>query len=754
MADAWGRGPGDPPLDDWHAALADALRANGFDPTPPSLGDDLEPELTPPPPPPSGWWADDELPPEPPRPAAPEPEPVVQAAPAVRPGLAFEPVTTPGPEGVAASQDPAPQAVVADAVPDVPVAAAAVVRAAPPAVPAGADSPRPPAFLAGRLGRGAPVAATAAAAATVAADERAAVPAEAAPGSAAAAASEIAPEALAASGPGAGEVAPDLMDAWAVAAAEPEPAMEPEPFAAPAIAELDDPAADPRAALAWPDPQPIDDERWPVAPVAPVADAPVWDAAAPAAGVAAAGFAFAHEADGDPAPVADPWAGVAFSAADAAAPGSEDVAAAEPEDAAWVDEDAPVLAVDEPFGDDELDALRAEAMTQLEAVPASDGSIDHDPDPHRAIAETAWGPAEVFDSSEPAPWDPPGSAAVAGAAGITQAEDTGASAVFTDPWADAPFDAAEVVQGDAADTSQDAAAAPLVDPWADAPFDAADLAAAAATPVVVDAATDHADPDAVAADPALAATAADAASDATGTADDRPWPPAGSTAWIIPEEVAPPVAAASTMPPVLTEDVPVDLDPGRIELIGYAEPAASSPGPAAPPLPDPVTAAATPAAATNPPPVIPSGTIADIGRRPPGARPVDPATLSTRHGGVPLAPDDADADATMVTAATVDGSPLEVPSASAPEVVAPAATGVAPAAAVAAASPGTSAISDQPAPGAVGGDLWDLVKAPTPPPAPEPMRGSKVVTLLLTLVVMLVIVALALGFVYMFTNLL
>jgi hypothetical protein len=140
----------------------------------------------------------------------------------------------------------------------------------------------------------------------------------------------------------------------------------------------------------------------------------------------------------------------------------------------------------------------------------------------------------------------------------------------------------------------------------------------------------------------------------------------------------------------------LSLDPQRVEFVGYAEPR-----PAAPAM-----QAVAPAVTSDADQAVPpTGTITDIGRRPPGARPIDP---DAPRRPLPPPPDAA-------SAATDPAAGL--------------------------------------APAAAGADVWNLVTVP-PSAAPAASgRGSRTATLFLSLLVALVIVALVIGFLYMFTEL-
>jgi len=186
--------------------------------------------------------------------------------------------------------------------------------------------------------------------------------------------------------------------------------------------------------------------------------------------------------------------------------------------------------------------------------------------------------------------------------------------------------------------------------------------------------------------------------------------PGGDDASVAPTWVAPPVElpvepilevdpSPIAAPPAVHHADPLDLDPGRVEFIGYVDPAAAA-------------APATGDAVASRPFVPPSGSIVDVGRRPPGARPVAPTTRP------------AAGSATASTAGAVTATP-------------------------AASTPVTST------PGATGGDLWDLVTAPattSAAPAPKAKGSSRLATLMLTLAVVLVILAIVAGFLYMFTD--
>ena len=561
----------------WRSSLAEALRANGFETTPPPLDDEADtwplvaPAASDPDQtadgtdampldadPDSAWWLDAAaLPPSgeagpvmvAPEPVAPEPELL-----APEPEL---PAPKPGPATSAAVTSPATAAP--------PTVSGAPPRAVnTPATASAANPPSPPAFLAGRIARGA-----------APAESPAESPAQPEPRVVAIAAPEIAaPEIAAQAAPA--PAAPEVADQAAPAPAPAAPAP-----AAPEVA----PHAvlDPRDALVWREPTPLTDEGWPAAPLLPVpgAFAGTADPTLAPAKAPARGFTW-DDAAAVVAPAQDPWAGVRYSASDAPSPdvdtrpdGSGPHLAVPPVDTAAtasVDpatDEAPEAAAGPEAPVDDLAQLRAQATAWLEAEPATEGDatdmLESDPI------------AEVVLEPDPAP------------------------AANTPDW---------IVKTAAAHTR------PV------APSDA----------------------------PAPEIVAADAA---------------------------------------MSGGSPVDLDPRRVEFIGYT---AIAPG-------------AAPADGASRPIPPPTGSILDVGRRPPGAKPVDPSTLGTRS-------------------ATAGAALANEPLASTP--------------------------------GATGADLWDLVTAPTPPPFPTnaPGRGSRAVTVLLSVLVAFVILALVVGFLYSFTGLL
>jgi hypothetical protein len=153
--------------------------------------------------------------------------------------------------------------------------------------------------------------------------------------------------------------------------------------------------------------------------------------------------------------------------------------------------------------------------------------------------------------------------------------------------------------------------------------------------------------------------------------------------------------------PVLGADAP-ELDPRRVEFVGYAEP---RPALASPPIDAPDAPAAMDPTVGQPVAQPPTGSILDLGRRPPGARPIDP-----------------DAPKRVLPPPPVQGA---------------AAVGATAGLAAQGAAPGSA-------------DVWNLV---TVPPAPAPAaRGSRAGTALLSMLVALVILALVAGFLYMFAG--
>ena len=610
----------------WRSSLVEALRANGFETSPPPIDDEadawtmesaaaMDPgadrDALPPPTldvdPGSDWWSDAT--------ALSHPDGVSSMVGAAEPLLpvaepvVVRPAVPPVPFAVSAALAP-------PAVPAVtsPVALGTTPRAVnPPATPAAATPPSPPAFLAARIaGAAAP---------------------PVAPDMAPSASVQTAAEAEAAA-PATPEPSPDATATVAPTAALPGPAapsevqaVPPEAPAAPATAPVPVEALpaglDPRVALAWPEPKPLNDERWPTAPVLTITGAPVWsvDPTPGATDTDARGFSWDEPAS---APLLqDPWAGVRFSATE---PAPADVAPVAPDlsvpaagaaamAAAMISELPDGLpAPDAPVED--LAQLRAQAAATLmadaagDAVDAAGDVVDDIGD---ALAEPAWPVLDESPVAVASPWGGPA------------------------PWQPAPWQPAPATE-----------AAPERDAVTALEAEAVPREPAPATP-------------------------------------DRTAPAAPHFTWE-PTQGTPGTAAAAA---VLADGSPVDLDPERVEFIGYADAATEAPA----------------AAGAARPIIPPTGSILDVGRRPPGAKPVDPATLGTRS----------------------------------------------------ATSGGLTARESVPAmPGATGGDLWDLVTAPTPAAVPEaaPGRASRAVTILLSLLVALVIVALVVGFLYSFTGLL
>jgi Meckel syndrome type 1 protein len=621
--------------------LAAALRAYGFEATPPPIDD--EPET------------------DPGRAAAPlgAPEPMA-TEPAADPAEAWwvEAPADPGPTDVPDAPTVPP------VVPAPPVGAAPLsVSPAPPrpvatpATPAAAVGPTPPAFLAGRIARPA----------TEGETPRPAPSAEVAAGLAGLAAfATVTSEPVAEPQP----VAPESPEAAPVAF-EPVPAA-PEPAAPePTAPDLATPADDPRAAIAWPEPQPLNDEQW--RDVEATAPADPWGASSVDA-AAAPGFAFG----GEPAPVAgtgaaDPWAGIRFSDEDPAAPADD------------ADAGAPVV-------------LGSDVPVELAAAAAA---ADVDPEtaatwPGAGATTSPWG--------DPAPWDPAPTtlpeASIDAAADAPDVPDA-------DAWpSQDPIGAPEQPAWPEADPwAPSAAEAPASDPWSapEPEATAPELVAAEPMPWSDAVPTEHAPWESEpAADPWDVAPAEPAAD---------PW--AAAPAEPVAEPVVEPWAAASAAvaaEPAVPAEPAVDLS--GVEFLGYqdepATPSASVP---------PVVAAAVIADATAP--IIapapgaptsepPRRSITDIGRRPPGARPV--AAPPTQAMPTPVS----------------SGERTPPPDPAAASGVTPAATG---------------------------GDLWDLVTGPSaasPSPTPAPGKASRVTTFLLTLLVVLVIVALVVGFFWAF----
>jgi hypothetical protein len=155
------------------------------------------------------------------------------------------------------------------------------------------------------------------------------------------------------------------------------------------------------------------------------------------------------------------------------------------------------------------------------------------------------------------------------------------------------------------------------------------------------------------------------------------------------------------------------VDLSGVEFLGYQDDVALPPSSLPPVVAPAVAAQDVPIPA--PAPGVPASdpyrrSIAEIGRRPPGARPVT-------------------------------GAPAPVPT--------PVSSGERTPPPDPAAASGATAT-------ATGADLWDLVTAPgtpAPAPVPAPKKASRVTTVLLTVLVVLVILALVLGFLWSFTDL-
>ncbi len=496
---------------------------------------------------------------------------------------------------------------------------------------------------------------------------------------------------------------------------------------------------DPRATIEWPEARPINDEQWrDLLPVAPAAGA--W--AQPEMARAETSEPEATEPQttdpgvtepqvGAGAPLVDPWADVRFSADDAAprdhevatdpAPTAEDPLTAEPP-GSWTDPAAADGAVATAVQQDvqgqeqeqELDELRLQATAWFAIDRATDGdlaaSAEDGPTPAPAEGTAAIDPREAGPEHEvwdltpevpsplasdeaarhpldhPAAWPAPEPGDVPSSTTST----TDAWGQPTDaPWAPSPWDPQPVVAPEPV-VAPDSVVAP--EPWA-APIEDApgvEYVGYVDRPAVE---AIHASP-ASAPEPPYVPEPPFAPEpwSAPDPQSAQPEPPAPTAGPVEPTALQPPATHA----PAMTAPAVISAEP----QVAWTVDPSVAPEPLATPQQHP---AAAPSSAWSPP----RGSIRDIGRRPPGA----PAAA---------------AGAASLAAAGDERVPAPDPTA---------ATG--------------ARMS------ATGGDLWDLVTAsPETSPAPGPRPVSRLATVLLTLLVVFVIGALVLGFLWSFTDLL